>query len=428
MISPMLHDDKHEWISAYVDGEVSPSERRVVEQWMETDLELKRYYNELLELKSRLASLRHAGDDAQLGRDLSPSIFASIAEASSSAPSSGELTSRSHEGPQPRITTPGWSVAGFRLAAVAAAVTLMVWFGMPRGDRSVNSLMGSSEPNNSGLPGGGVDAPDPALTPVDPPSPEMFVNRRPASFILVEVELSPEGLARDSVNVALERAGVGPANGIPVQHELESALLKSRFFFPQNNALGADGSSAQGKKAKGNQAEGKKEGAKKSQPQLAEMVYCVLNGPQLDSIWNRLAAERQGAAVTNMKIDVVFLDNDVNLFQLLHQSAEVQIASATPSGRPTLDELGKPTLRLRAQRLLLTAALQTKLGGGLRVLSAAPAVGLLGLGVIASQSDEADEADEAVETESPEVVPNEKQLWMASQTTGVLFVVRTKAN
>lgn len=64
-------EPREEWISAYVDGELSADERAEVERWLAERPELRQLHDELLTLRTTIQSLpRH-----QLERDLGPTVL-----------------------------------------------------------------------------------------------------------------------------------------------------------------------------------------------------------------------------------------------------------------------------------------------------------------------------------------------------------------
>ncbi|MDY7021523.1 MAG: hypothetical protein SWJ54_09195 [Cyanobacteriota bacterium] len=52
-----LSDYHYELLSSYIDGEANPEERRQVEEWLATDPQVKRCYQELLQLSSHFQNL-----------------------------------------------------------------------------------------------------------------------------------------------------------------------------------------------------------------------------------------------------------------------------------------------------------------------------------------------------------------------------------
>jgi anti-sigma factor RsiW len=52
-----LPSEKFELLSAYLDGEVSPTERKQVEAWLASDAELQRTYQQMLSLQGSLRSM-----------------------------------------------------------------------------------------------------------------------------------------------------------------------------------------------------------------------------------------------------------------------------------------------------------------------------------------------------------------------------------
>jgi anti-sigma factor RsiW len=51
-------DDRYEWLSAYLDNELAPAERQVVEQWLATDPQCQADYRRLLQMQQGFEFLR----------------------------------------------------------------------------------------------------------------------------------------------------------------------------------------------------------------------------------------------------------------------------------------------------------------------------------------------------------------------------------
>jgi hypothetical protein len=52
-----LEQDRFELLSAYLDGEGTPAERKLVQQWLETDPQVQELYNRLLKLRYNLQNM-----------------------------------------------------------------------------------------------------------------------------------------------------------------------------------------------------------------------------------------------------------------------------------------------------------------------------------------------------------------------------------
>lgn len=53
--------DRFELLSAYLDGEVTPTERKQVQEWLETDPQVQHLYNRLLKLRYNLQNMEITG-------------------------------------------------------------------------------------------------------------------------------------------------------------------------------------------------------------------------------------------------------------------------------------------------------------------------------------------------------------------------------
>lgn len=68
-------EEQFELLSAYIDNEVSPDERRQVEYWLDTDANFKRLYQQQLRLQRLLIDLPVPTKSQQLGSSLSTEQF-----------------------------------------------------------------------------------------------------------------------------------------------------------------------------------------------------------------------------------------------------------------------------------------------------------------------------------------------------------------
>lgn len=70
--------DPFELLSAYIDNEVTPTERQQVQQWLDNDPEIKRLYLQLLNLQSGIQGLSVPSPPAITSDKLSENVFATI--------------------------------------------------------------------------------------------------------------------------------------------------------------------------------------------------------------------------------------------------------------------------------------------------------------------------------------------------------------
>ncbi len=70
--------DPFELLSAYIDNEVTPTERKQVQQWLDNDPEIKRLYLQLLNLQNGIQGLSVPSPPAVTPDKLSENVFATI--------------------------------------------------------------------------------------------------------------------------------------------------------------------------------------------------------------------------------------------------------------------------------------------------------------------------------------------------------------
>lgn len=131
-----------ELLSAYIDGELSPEERAMVEQQLDASAELRQVVDDLRNVSEQVKSLpRHKVDSGFADRVVQAAIAAKAA-ADLAVPAGHEVTLASHElngqSRKSRTSRKYWSYAGLGVAAaVAACVMLMLgpwrnaWNGQP---------------------------------------------------------------------------------------------------------------------------------------------------------------------------------------------------------------------------------------------------------------------------------------------------------
>ena len=56
-----IEQDRFELLSAYLDGEVTPAERKQVQEWLETDPQVQQLYNRLLKLRYNIQNMEITG-------------------------------------------------------------------------------------------------------------------------------------------------------------------------------------------------------------------------------------------------------------------------------------------------------------------------------------------------------------------------------
>lgn len=70
--------DPFELLSAYIDDEVTPQERELVQQWLDNDPEVKQLYRQLLNLQSGIQNLSVPSPPGMSPEILSGKVFATI--------------------------------------------------------------------------------------------------------------------------------------------------------------------------------------------------------------------------------------------------------------------------------------------------------------------------------------------------------------
>lgn len=71
----VMKRDRFELLSAYLDGEVSPDERRLVLTWLSEDPAVQCLYNRLLHLRQGCESLRQATLEIDTGECVAPAVI-----------------------------------------------------------------------------------------------------------------------------------------------------------------------------------------------------------------------------------------------------------------------------------------------------------------------------------------------------------------
>ena len=73
-----LSDYHYELLSSYIDGEANPEERRQVEQWLATDPQVKRCYQQLRSLSSQWQSLPVPTSEQSAPDELAQAVFEKV--------------------------------------------------------------------------------------------------------------------------------------------------------------------------------------------------------------------------------------------------------------------------------------------------------------------------------------------------------------
>lgn len=402
----MASEHELELISAYVDGELTGEELAAANQLLASRPDLRDYADELRELGQGLAGLPRES----LGADFAASVMERIAQATPDWPIRDGLA---------RVPTRGrgiWIRVVVGVLATAAAVTLMVrlgdWTRTPIAQ--VDPLLGDGAPVDPSRPGdttpGDIPGDKPpgdgtpgAVLPDHVPGVEL-VGVAPNMMMVIEVQLTPMGTEQDVFRSAMEMGGIEFQGTIPVTAKLEGQLLRNRYFGP--NAAEAQGPAA---------------------PTQApfELVYVVARGRQIDRVYQHLLAGRKQGEVSRLMPDFAIYPGDFDLFKELQLDSELALAQATPSDIPAADPEGaQPGLRVRAQRLAMSMAFQSKLGLGLRAVGGAASALLQGAVASPNSNDTvAPDASPSPPTGDDPLVALQLDK-MERQTFGVLFLIR----
>ena len=230
-------DDESELIGAYVDRELSNSERAVLQQRLAEDESLRRLFERLSTLQRRLTLLpRYQLDDGFAAR-----VIRRI-ESSSSRPS-GTSTEHSRDlievavasRPVRRARSIAWRGAFWTMAAIATAILLMVY--VPRGVEPTGQPV--AEHSRMAPPPDAGDAPiDAPPTPpeVALPRPEtspflLVSSLRKAQLVLVyEVLVTEDGVRDAAFPNLLRRHGLGFAETSAIKRREQEELLQQRFL------------------------------------------------------------------------------------------------------------------------------------------------------------------------------------------------------
>jgi hypothetical protein len=167
---------------------------------------------------------------------------------------------------------------------------------------SAGSSQGSPQPAaSSGRP---VDAPEKAGH-VVPPAP--VVAELPASeqlLMVIDVFLTPEGMEAASVDQALAQHGVPFFASIPLDAQLEAALINSRFFRAAKAAAKQAAPDRQKREAPG---------------RAAQLVYVVTRGGLADELWRTMKHRQEHFAAVFM--DLAFKPAELKVFRELREAA-----------------------------------------------------------------------------------------------------------
>jgi anti-sigma factor RsiW len=229
--------DEAELISAYVDGELTGSEREAVQSGLERDEPLRRLFDRLAALQRRLAHLPvYRLDDGFAARVMRQIKSLSSDASVGSGEPSGELVqvavASRKESPSQAVT---WRGAFWALAAIATAILLVVF--APRG----------GEPPGQPVAGNGTVTPPPHVldVPVDTPPirPEGPIPGTPASpltlvsslskvqlVLVYEVLVTEEGVRHAAFPNLLLRHGIGFAQTSAISRKDQEDLLQHRFL------------------------------------------------------------------------------------------------------------------------------------------------------------------------------------------------------
>ncbi len=194
-------------LSAYLDGELSPSEREQVEQQLQQ-----------ADSAEWVDGLQSLGDDLrqlpshQLPADFADSVFAAAATEEVAPAPATQQPQPDGQGNKTRRRVPNWAMA---LVSTAAILALFVFMANLQNDPPG----GHSTTNTGGDPEAGH------LISQDDNEPEV------GSYLMaVELTLTQAGVDKKSFDRAIEKHGLKFENDILVNKELQKALLDSRFI------------------------------------------------------------------------------------------------------------------------------------------------------------------------------------------------------
>ncbi len=74
----VLATDRFEMLSAYLDGELSPDQRKQVESWLDTDSSVKRLYTQLLRMRDAIKAIPVPEFESSTSEELAKQVFARV--------------------------------------------------------------------------------------------------------------------------------------------------------------------------------------------------------------------------------------------------------------------------------------------------------------------------------------------------------------
>jgi hypothetical protein len=262
-------------IGAYIDDELDPSDRGLVELALAESGELRQLHTELVELRKTFQSL----PSFALGADFQSRVL-ERAKQVERAPDRGRVAA-SHARLGPRRN---WSRSLIVATAVAASVLgVFVW----------NSF----------------DRPDPTVW-----AGESLVYYQPARHplsLIFDVTVTPQGQANRAIESVFERAGIGFDPDLMVEEGLEESILKSRVLAevkPLND------------------------GAEEPEDEV-QMTYVVAESSRIDEIWKRIRARQQD--FSRPQFDLLG-GPDFDLMYRVNESSRVKFANQDSASKTSL--------------------------------------------------------------------------------------------
>jgi hypothetical protein len=127
-------------------------------------------------------------------------------------------------------------------------------------------------------------------------------------LLVVDIALTQQGLAQGAFERALAAQGIPIEGTVPVDANLETSLLASRFFdpikAPTNEVAAADTS--------------------------LSLMYVRTRARQIDELWRAMQADQGGFA--RITLDMALLPDDMTMFRDLRRAVEVQVAKTLTPG------------------------------------------------------------------------------------------------